>query len=99
MDDENYELCRGIFSTDDLELCKEPSCPALLKSGGAILDVLDIDDDGYAHCQWDGWKDVIVDGEVTKVKEIKTGAFNTLCLYRLIPFVVTERPSSPSRGK
>lgn len=82
MEDENYELKRGSFKMSDLERIEPPRCPALLRSGGPILDVLDVDEEGWAHCQWD----IFTDG----VKGAITGAFKAECLYRLVPFVLSQ---------
>ena len=79
---EDYELRNDSFNLSDLEKVEPPKCPALLKSGGPILDVLDVDDEGWAHCQWDRF----VDG----VKTVTTGAFKAVCLYRLVPFVLAQ---------
>ena len=75
---ENYGLNQDCFDVSELVSVRPPSNPALLRSGGPILDVLDVDDEGWAHCQWDRW--------VNGVKKTATGAFKLVCLYRLVPF-------------
>ena len=82
MSGEDFELRSGSFNMSELVKVEPPKYPALLKSGGPIFDVLDIDDDGYAHCQWDRF----IDG----VKESVTEVFPIACLYKLVPFVLAQ---------
>ena len=64
-------LNSNTFHPDELEKVPEPKFPAVLKSGGPILDVLDVDKDGIALVSWDN----------------QTATFPIVCLYRAEPFV------------
>lgn len=68
------ELSRDSFAADELVVIPPPVRPVVLKSGGPVMEVLEVIDD-QALCRWAG-----DDGRVG------TAVFSTACLYACVPF-------------
>jgi uncharacterized protein YodC (DUF2158 family) len=72
---------KRTYKCDDLVLVKPFRMPAILKSGGPIMNIISIDSDNVALCEWHN------DVDLPSEPPSQVAAFPIICLYKLVNFI------------